>query len=238
MVAMQYSYLPSWISFLTDRDKATEAGSVLFAAVHDRWLELPEAQRPQLVAFGLSLGSYGAEATFAGPDAASSVANLAARSEGVLLVGPTNSNPIWRQVTADREPGSPYWRPVYDGGTTVRFDNQPTDGDPDDPAWKAPRILYVQHPSDPVTFWSMDTLWSSPGWMDHPRGYDVPSQGSWFPFVTWTQGVFDLMAGFSAPPGHGHDYAPAYVAAWAQVTPPDGWTCGDTERLEAFLHAP
>jgi uncharacterized membrane protein len=237
MVAMQYSYLPSWISFLTDLDKAAEAGSLLFTAVHDRWLELPEQQRPQLVAFGLSLGSYGAEAAFAGRDAASSVANLVARSEGALLVGPTHSNPIWGQITADREAGSPYWRPVYDGGTTVRFNNQPSDATAGDPAWQEPRVLYVQHPSDPVTFWSMDTLWSPPGWMDHPRGYDVPKQGRWFPFVTWTQGVFDLMAGFSAPPGFGHDYAPAYVAAWSQVAPVEGWTADDTARLEAFVSA-
>jgi len=238
MVAMQYSYLPSWISFLTDRDKAADAGAALFTAVHERWLELPEDERPQLVAFGLSLGSYGAEAAFASRDAASSVANLVARTDGALLVGPTNSNPIWSQITADREPGSPYWRPVYDGGTTVRFNNRPSDATLDDPAWRAPRVLYVQHPSDPVAFWSMDTLWSPPGWMDRPRGYDVPSQGYWFPFVTWTQSVFDLMAGFSAPPGFGHDYAPNYVAAWAQVAPVDGWTDDDTARLEAFLFAP
>jgi uncharacterized membrane protein len=27
-----------------------------------------------------------------------------------------------------------------------------------------------------------------------------------------------------------------YVAGWAQVVPPEGWTEADTERLEAFLH--
>ena len=53
---------------------------------------------------------------------------------------------------------------------------------------------------------SIDSVWSPPDWVDHPRGYDVPDRGRWFPFVTGAQGVFDLMAGFAAPPGFGHDY--------------------------------
>ena len=34
LVTIQYSYLPSWISFLVDKQKATDAGQALFTAVH------------------------------------------------------------------------------------------------------------------------------------------------------------------------------------------------------------
>ena len=38
---MQYSYLPSWISFLVDGPKAAEAGTALNEAVHAWWSRLP-----------------------------------------------------------------------------------------------------------------------------------------------------------------------------------------------------
>ena len=37
VVAIQYSYLPSWLSYLVDQKKAREAGRQLFDAVYDRW---------------------------------------------------------------------------------------------------------------------------------------------------------------------------------------------------------
>lgn len=236
IVSMQYSFLPSWISFVTDLDRASAAGAALFAAVEERWRELPVAERPTLLVFGLSLGSFGAEGAFAGPTAATSISNIVARADGALFVGATEGNPILRQVTASRDAGSPVWAPIIDNGATVRFATR----DPDQPEptgpWDEPRVLYVNHPSDPVTYWSLDWLWSRPDWMDDPRGHDVTGDAHWFPFVTWTQGVFDLMAGFGAPPGHGHDYRLDYVDAWARVAAPDGWTEADTMRVEALLH--
>ena len=35
MVGSQYSYLPSWISFLGDREKSMESGRTMIDAVHD-----------------------------------------------------------------------------------------------------------------------------------------------------------------------------------------------------------
>lgn len=240
IVSMQYSFLPSWIAFITELDGAAQSGTSLFNAVHQRWSELPADHRPALVAFGLSLGSYGAEFAFAGADAATSLANVEARTDGTLLVGPTNSNPMHQQFIADRDSGSTVWSPSFEEGRDVVFITR----DPDellpgeDDAESTPRtwpLVYVQHPSDPVTQWGIDWLWSSSAWNDRPRGYDVPAVGSWFPIVTWTQGVFDLMAGFSAPPGFGHDYRLDYVRAWGHVVPPEGWTNAETTRLEEFL---
>lgn len=239
IVAQQYSYLPSWISTLVDGPVAREAGSALFDAVANRIDELPEADRPTLLVFGLSLGSYGGEAPFIGIDARSSVANMLARTDGAMFVGPTNANSILTQLTDERDEGSPAWRPVFDGETSVRFANQ-ADELPGtaDPNWSPPRVLYLQHPSDPVTFWNMPTMWSQPEWLDGPVGVGVSPRASWFPFVTWAQLVADLAAGFGADPGFGHDYTDAYVAAWATLSPPDGWTASDTGSLETFLDVP
>ena len=65
-VAIQYSYLPSWISYLVDQSKAREAGRALFDAVYGAWSQLPQGQRPRLYVAGESLGSFGGETAFSG----------------------------------------------------------------------------------------------------------------------------------------------------------------------------
>ena len=81
-VSMQYSFLPSWLSFLVDRENARQAGQALFEAVDKKVRALPENRRPKLVVFGESLGSFGAEASFM------SLNNVLARTDGALFTGP------------------------------------------------------------------------------------------------------------------------------------------------------
>lgn len=235
IAAIQYSYLPSWISSLVDAETAIEGGAALYSAIHEAWSDLPADDRPLLIAFGQSLGSFGAEAPFIGSSAAISESNLRTRSDGVLYTGPTNDNAMWRQFIDAREQSSPAWLPVFDGGETIRFSNGHLDLTTVPTDWAGPRVLFVQHPSDPVVWWGMQSIRSTPLWMDQPRGADVPQSGGWFPIVTWVQGIFDLMAGFGAPPGHGHDYRLAFPGAWSQVVPPTGWTDADIARLSEFL---
>ena len=118
MVGMQYSYLPSWMSFLVDQAKARDAGRALFDAVYGAWSQLPPTTGPKLYVFGESLGTFGGEAAFSG------LADIENRTDGVLWAGPPNFNTLWRGLVADREPGSPEWLPVYDAGRTVRFADQ------------------------------------------------------------------------------------------------------------------
>ena len=45
IVSMQYSFLPSWLSFLVDKENARQSGQALFEAVDALIREMPEAQR-------------------------------------------------------------------------------------------------------------------------------------------------------------------------------------------------
>ncbi len=134
-------------------------------------------------------------------------------------MGAKYHNPILSQLTDERDSGSPVWQPVFDGGHTVRFLNRdPAQQQPS--TWApGPRVVYLQHPSDPVPFWGFSVLWRPPEWMDEPRGYDVPAAARWFPIVTGVQAVADQIHQLSPPPGFGHDYATDYVEGWAAVLP-------------------
>jgi uncharacterized membrane protein len=229
IATMQYSYLPSWISFLVDADRASEAGRELFDAVHARWSELPEGDRPQLVSYGLSLGSFAAQAAFG------SAGDLQTRVDGALYVGTPSFTPLWRTITDGRDAGSPEWQPVVDDGETVRFGTDAADLEDLGPDWGAPRVAYLQHASDPVVWWSWDLITRQPDWLVEPRGPDVSGRVRWFPVITWVQVTVDQFFGVNVPDGHGHNYASQVVGAWADVTQPPGWTPQELTDLQALI---
>ena len=103
-------------------------------------------------------------------------------------------------------------------------------------------VVYQQHASDPVGWWNWSAAYSVPAWLQGRRGPDVPTRAHWFPIVTWGQTSADLIAGFSTPPGHGHNYDGAWPEAWAAVAAPEGWTRADTvalsQRVAAFPPQP
>jgi uncharacterized membrane protein len=233
IVATQYSYLPSWLSFLFDGPRAEEAGRLLIDAVHARIQAIPPGQpRPREIVFGESLGSQGSEAAF------TSLADVRANTDGVLWVGPPNSNRLWSQIVARRDPGTPEVRPTYSDGLVVRFtggDGARTISATPPTAWIAPHVLYLQHPSDPVVWWSPRLIWSRPDWLVEPRGYDVLGAMSWYPVVTFWQVTIDLTNAVGVPPGHGHVYQGEILDGWAAVAAPPGWTPADTERARQVL---
>jgi uncharacterized membrane protein len=237
IAAMQYSFLPSWISFILDTETAIESGIAINEAVIEWWQAQPEADRPHLVAFGESLGSLGSEAAYVQDSLDDSLAFVQSNIDGALWVGPTDANPVRQQLLVDREPSSPVWKPVYDDGAIVRLENQPGSHDPYDDSWIAPRIVYYHHASDPVGYWNWETLWKPQEWTDKPVGPDVPDSVRWVPFTTFTQVVVDLINGFSASVGHGHNYNDTFAEGWAVVAPIDGWTVDDTKALQAYLDA-
>ena len=226
MVAMQYSYLPSWLSFLVDKERARAAGRDLFNAVYGAWSKLPASGRPRLLLFGESLGSFGAESAFSGAD------DIRNRVDGMLLVGPPNRNELWRQFVAGRDPGSTEILPRYENGATIRFADDPgPDLDLPAAAWPAPRVAYLQHPSDPIVWWSPRLMVSRPDWLREPRGADVSDDLHWYPFVTFWLVTADMAFSTGVPAGHGHSYGAQPVTAWADVAPPAGWTPARTAEL-------
>ena len=235
IAAVQYSYLPSWIAFLLDTQSPRELGTALYDGIYDAWSKLPADDRPTLLAFGQSLGSMGGEAAFDEPTLAESVASITSRYDGALFTGPTRSNAIFGRLIDERDPGTPAWKPAVAALPNVRVVNKISEIDPADTTWEYPRLLWVHHPSDAIGTWQPSNIWSSPGWADDPPPYDVPAAATWVPFVTWVQESFDLMAGFSATPGFGHDYRTDFVHSWAAIAPPDGWTQADSDALRTYL---
>lgn len=231
LATMQYSYLPSWVSFLVDGSRAAEAGRVLFEAISERWSQLPETDRPRLLVFGESLGADGSEAAFSG------VADLRNRTDGVLWVGPPNFSRLWSSFVERRDPGTPQHLPIYDGGATVRFASHPDDLRRPATPWYPPRVAYLQHASDPVVWWSPRLLLRRPDWLAEPPGRDVHPAVRWVPLVTFAQVTGDLVNAQRAPVGHGHRYGPMLADAWAAIAPPPGWSDADTERLRGLIAA-
>jgi uncharacterized membrane protein len=231
IVSMQYSYLPSWLSYLVDQDKAREAGRTLYDTVYEKWSQLPAASRPQILVFGESLGSFGAETAFSGEY------DLSNRTSGALLTGPPNFNTLYRQFTDGRDPGTYEVQPTYKNGRIVRFHSTPNDQPipPDGAPWTGTRVLYRLHPSDPIVWWSPHLIFNKPDWLSEPRGQDVSGATRWFPVLTFWQIVADLPRAANVPAGHGHNYDSDYVSAWNQVLQPAGWTQPQLDELQQII---
>lgn len=229
IVGVQYSHLASWLSFLVDAGRAREAGRELFDAVYERWSALSSDDRPELYVFGESLGSFGAEEAFSGEY------DLKNRTSGALLVGPPNFNPLYRSFIDDRDAGSREIEPVYRQGRIIRFTTRAERPQPEDQPWPDSRVLYLQHASDPVTWWSPDLLLERPDWLEEARGDDVPDTMRWMPLVTFLQVSADLAGAFSTQPAHGHNFSGEHAAAWVNVLQPDDWAPEVTERLRQEL---
>jgi uncharacterized membrane protein len=231
-VAIQYSYLPSWISYLVDQSKAREAGVALFDAVYGAWNQLPQGQRPRLYVAGESLGSFGGETAFSGEQ---SMANL---TNGALWAGPPNFNTLFRQFSDHRDPGSLEVQPIYHDGRIVRFaDDATADIPPDGQPWPASRALYMMHPSDPIVWWSPHLVFSEPDWIGEAPGKDVLEGMFWIPFVTFWQVTADLPFATGVPAGHGHKYTSEYVDGFNAIMQPAGVTSQELTNLRKIIAA-
>ncbi|MGW6270563.1 alpha/beta hydrolase [Streptomyces sp. NPDC055060] len=232
IVAVQYSYLPSWVSFLVDKERAAQATRGLVEAVLATWSALPADDRPKLVVTGESLGGYAIESSFDGVD------DLLARTDGALIVGTPNFAPMSREIRDHRDAGSPVWRPLYEDGENVRFAQFPRrDLKRPGPAaaWGDPRVVYLQNASDPVVWWSSDLFLHRPEWLDEPLGPDITPAIRWFPAVSFWQTTVDMAVSYGVDAPHGHRYGTAPVDGWAAIVPREGWTPRDTDRLRDHM---
>lgn len=228
MVAVQYSYLTSYLSLLVEPQYAQRSAQALFQAVYNHWTTLPEDERPELYLHGLSLGALGSQASLEIYDL------LDDPIQGALWSGPPFSSALWRSVTDGRNKGTPAWLPRFRDGSLFRFTNQQNELTIVGETWGPLRLVYLQYASDPIVFFDMQAAFRRPAWMIGERGPDVSPQFTWYPIVTFVQLLLDMATALAPPIGYGHTYAPDnYIDAWVAVTNPDGWSEADTNRLKA-----
>lgn len=216
--SMQYSVQPSWVSFLFDPELPRNSSQALFDAVHARWQTLPEQERPRLVVYGLSLGALGMSGSF------ESLEDLLARTDAALFTGPPATSEPWRTLQANRDPGSPVWQPIYQDGERVRWQSKPGDFAALQGSWREPRLGYLQHATDPITWLDPAVIYRSPEWLSGSaasggRGGDVSDSMRWIPGVTFLHLVADMLVSEAVPPSHGHNFGDVAVDGWAQVLP-------------------
>lgn len=229
-VAAQYSYLPSALSLLLEREYGSEMARELFQKVYEHWTGLPPENRPRLYLHGLSLGALNSDRSFDLFDVIGDPFN------GALWSGPPFRSETWNRVTEERKPDSPVWLPQFRDESVVRFANSQDDLINGKPAWGNFRIAYLQYASDPIVFFDPHSWWSEPEWMQQPRGPGVNGQMEWYPIVTALQLVADMLLSTEAPTGYGHEYASVdYLTSWLALTEPKGWNQGELNRLRAFF---
>lgn len=228
-VAIQYSHLPSWVLLIGNQDLAIESSRALFEEVRQRMAVIDEDERPRLFLYGESLGSFALEAMFTDLD------EVREQTDGVLWVGPSRTNRLWQKLIAERSAGSPVWRPVVRDGGAVRFGPDGETLASVEGPWRTPRVAYLQHASDPITWLSTDLILQRPEWLDPPRAPDVSTWMPYIPGVTFLQVLVDLVMGTNAPIGHGHKFGAAQAEAWALIASPESWSAADTERLRSLI---
>ena len=168
------------------RDQPPRVGRLLFDAVAARHDAVPTATRPKLYVGGESLGAYGGNGAF------TSAADMLGKVDGALWTGTPSFTPIQAELTQDRTYGSTVANPVLDDGRHIRFAEQSRAADArtsSGTSWARgtrPRVVYLQHDTDPVVWWSTDTLFRTPDWLDEPGTRQTPmSVMSWMPVVTF-----------------------------------------------------
>jgi uncharacterized membrane protein len=236
-VAVQYSYLASWLYLLADPGHGADTARALFREIYGYWRTLPKNRRPRLYLYGLSLGAQNSE------QSTDLIDVMGDPPDGALWSGPPYSSTLWRWLTDHRNPGTPAWLPRFRDGSLVRFMNQ--HGELADPAsrgsaaWGPSRIVYLQYASDPVTFFDSSSLYREPDWMAPPRGPDVSPDMRWVPVVTYLQLILNMLTSTDAPIGYGHVFAPAdYIDAWIEVTDVRDFSPADIARLKRHLSTP
>jgi len=220
IAAAQYSYLPSGVQFIADTDKARASGKTLVTAIVAWWKTLPEGDRPRLLLYGESMGVLAGEAAF------DDLAGVLKSVDGVLWVGPPNSSQLWRDLVTRRDPGTREVDPTYSAGLTVRFaqDEGDMDAFASDTTWGDQRILYIQHASDPVVWWSPRLIRERPDWLQERAGTDRSPTMHWMPYITFFQVSADLPRAMNVPAGHGHRYGAEILDGLALVSHDSSFT--------------
>ncbi|MHA7269056.1 alpha/beta-hydrolase family protein [Arthrobacter sp. HLT1-20] len=233
IVSMQYSYQPSWVSFLFHQNLPRESAQALYQAVRSEWESMPVADRPKLLVYGLSLGASGMQSAF------TDVADLTGSVDGAVFSGAPNNSQPWGTLQESRDPGTPLWQPTFDGGRHVRWLSNSGDFARVPGPWESGRIAYLQHGTDAVTWLTPRLIWEKPEWLGGSsetggRAPDVSDSMRWIPLVTYLQVAFDMFMGESVPHSHGHNFGDVAVEAWNNVLP-SALDSAAVERIQSVI---
>jgi uncharacterized membrane protein len=101
----------------------------------------------------------------------------------------------------------------------VRFFSQAADFAHDNPQWERPRIAYLQHGSDPVTWGGLGVFVREPEWLKPgQRSEHISPYMRWIPVVSGLQTFVDFLLGQAVPDDAGHKYGNVMIDAWMSVT--------------------
>lgn len=226
-VAAQYSSLPSALALLIDQGDATAMGRELLHAVENKLHTMPEASRPKLVVYGLSLGSFGGQSDFTGEG------DFARRIDAGLFVGTPGFSEPWRTFTENRDAGSPQVEPIYQGASTIKFVTNSSDVLHDTNAKY--KIIYFQYATDPIVWFDASLIYKQPDWTREEPGRGVSPHLRWFPVITFLQVAADQLFSMAMPGSNGHDYSHDTVAPLAAVTKPTDWSAAKSLKLQHLI---
>jgi uncharacterized membrane protein len=233
-VGIQYSYLPSWFSFIADRPLAVASSEAVIDAVLDAVAVLPPDERPRVWLFGESLGAYGGQGALAGQSPAEVV--RPGSIDGAVWVGSPYTASLWADWRENRS-GGPIWQPDIDQGAVAQAFIE-ADELTDPPArWQSRRIALVAHPNDPVAWWNGSLVVWPAEWLRDPLGPGVDPALRWWPIATFWRVGLDLARAATTPPGSGHLYPESTADAMGAVLTPDSWNAEVSRRLNAALDA-
>ncbi len=226
-VAVQYSYLPSGIAYVMERDIPVAATKELLHAIMIRLKDMPEENRPKFYLAGESLGAYGILDNFA------DITDLYEVCDGAVFTGPPRITKLTRKLALSRQRGSLERMPLIDDGRHTRFCIAPAHlrhdafGNSYKNAWESPRVVIAQHASDPIVFWDKNLAFRRPDWLREPGGGGIKAPATmytdtfagvrWIPFITFWQIGLDQINSLRVPGGHGHNYYEEMFWYWEAV---------------------
>ena len=229
--SMQYSYLPSWLSYLVDQPRAREAGRELFDAVYERWVTRPDEERPRL---SCSVRAWARSAPRR-PSAASSTCATAptARCSSARRASTscTASSPT-AGTTAARG------APVFRGGRTVRFSDDRACLHPAGTRLgTAPGCCTSRTPPTRSSGGTRGSCCVARTGSTSRAGADVLDEVVWVPFVTFwqvTRGHAVRRRGARWPRSPLLDRIGRRLGGHPAA--PDGWTAERADRVRELVH--
>jgi uncharacterized membrane protein len=231
-VAVQYSYLPSWLSLLVEPERRAETARQVFRTIYAYWSRLPNDNRPELYLYGLSLGALNSDLSVDVYDI------MADPYQGALWDGPPFPSRTWNVVVRARNHGTSVWHPRYSDGRMFRFMTQDSGTGADYAPWGPLRVVYLKYPSYPIVFFETSSLLRRPAIIIQPRTPDVSEGLVWVPAISFLQSVIDMVTAAGTPVGFGHIYAADYyLDGWLELLAPHGALDDEVLRIRERLKA-